>query len=82
MTFVEEPAGNNSDLNPFQRKNDGETLASLRGTTMSAPQQRGLRIPYSPGGKRGSLTTGSLSLPVTTSRGATAQTSLKSDLRF
>lgn len=69
MTFVEEQ---DDDREP----DDHETF------TLPAQQQRGLRIPYSPGGKRGSLTTGALSPPVLTSGGARRQTSLKSDLRL
>ncbi|CAM9338895.1 unnamed protein product [Ectocarpus sp. 8 AP-2014] len=88
MNFVE--GRDDGDLNLQQRhhhqQNDEEILAMLRGTTSPAPQQqqqqRGLSIPYSPGGKRGSLTTGALSPPMPFG-GARRQSSLKSDhLRF
>lgn len=69
MTFVEEQ--NDRELNLRQPGNGSFTLPA---------RHQGLRIPYSPGGKRGSLTTGALSPPVPTSGGARRQTSLKSDL--
>ncbi|CBN80135.1 conserved unknown protein [Ectocarpus siliculosus] len=82
MNFVEDR--DDGDLNlqqgPHHQQNDEEMLAMLRGTTSPAPQlqQRGLSIPYSPGGKRGSLTTGALSPPMPFG-GARRQSSLKSD---
>lgn len=82
MTFVE--GRDDGDLNLQQRhhhqQNDEEMLVMLRGTTSPGPpqQQRGLSIPYSPGGKRGSLTTGALSPPMPLG-GARRQSSLKSD---
>lgn len=75
MTFVEEWG----DREPCPRQHDdGGTLFAR----LPAQRQRGLSMPYSPGGKRGSLTTGALSPPVLTSGGARRQTSLKSDLRL
>lgn len=67
-----------------ERWHDEETAAeTIRRTSVSSPQQqRGLRIPFSPGGKRGSLTTGALSPPVCSGGGARRQSSLKSDLRL
>lgn len=97
LTFVEEQSDNinikdtpQEHLHHYQhhqhqqqhQQHEEETLTMLRGgKTAPVPQQRGLRIPYSPGGKRGSLTTGALSPPVTTPGGARRQSSLKSDLR-
>ncbi|CAM9091316.1 unnamed protein product [Ectocarpus sp. 4 AP-2014] len=85
MTFVE--GRDDGDLNLQQRhhhqQSDEEMLAMLRGTALPAPQQqqqRGITIPYSPGGKRGSLTTGALSPPMPFGR-ARRQSSLKSDHR-
>eukprot|EP00903_Cladosiphon_okamuranus_P013302 g12399.t1 len=72
MNFVEEQ----DDRKPCIRQDDN------RAFTLPAQQQRGLRIPYSPGGKRGSLTTGALSPPVVRSGGARRQSSLKSHLRL
>lgn len=85
MTFVEGRDDGDLSLQPrHHQQNDEEMLTMLRGTTSPAPQQqqRGLSIPYSPGGKRGSLTTGALSPPMPFG-GARRQSSLRSDhLRF
>ena len=66
--------GNNSF-----RQDEGRDI--LRGgNTAPASQKRGISMPYSPQGIRGSLATGALSPPVPTSGGARRQSSLKADL--
>lgn len=65
-----------------ERDGEGTTAEFQGGDVFSLQQKRGLRIPYSPGGKRGSLTTSALSPPAHSAGGARRQSSLKSDLRL
>ncbi|CAN0135559.1 unnamed protein product [Scytosiphon promiscuus] len=80
MAFVEDQ-DNSTKIKlheQHRQRREENTTAEFRGMTMITPQQqRGVRIPYSPGGERGSLATGAL-FSVTARR----RSSLKSDLRF
>ena len=73
MAFVEE--GHHTHSHP-----QGDDASNLLARTEPV-RQRGIRIPYSPQGKRGSLTTEALSPPVPICGGGRRQSSLKSDLR-